>query len=85
METRNKRSTKTGLVIKSADDKTVTVLVSTLKQHDKYKKVFKSSKKYLTHVDTVPAKVGDKVTIQSCRPLSKRKHWRVISVEEIKS
>lgn len=80
MEDRNKRSTKTGVVVKSSGLNTVAVLVEDLKQHKKYKKIQQSSKNYLAHVDELELSVGDKVIIASCRPLSKRKHWRVVSV-----
>lgn len=80
MEDRNKRSTKTGVVLKSSGLNTVAVLVEDLKQHKKYKKTLQSSKKYLAHVEQTEVSVGDKVIIASCRPLSKTKHWRVVSV-----
>jgi len=80
MEDRNNRSTKTGIVVKSSGLKTVSVLVEDLKQHKKYKKTLDVSKKYLAHVEDLELVVGDKVAISSCRPLSKRKHWRVVSI-----
>lgn len=80
VEDRNKRSTKTGVVLKSSGLNTVAVLVEDLKQHKKYKKTLQSSKKYLAHVEQTEVSVGDKVIIASCRPLSKTKHWRVVSV-----
>jgi small subunit ribosomal protein S17 len=79
MTTRNKRRTKSGVVLKSSGLNTVSVLVETLSQHARYKKVYKASQKYLVHVDNEQeVKVGDKVEIVSCRPLSKRKNWRVL-------
>ena len=80
MEERNKRSTKSGIVVKSSGLKTVSVLVEDLTQHKKYKKTLDVSKKYLAHVEGLELVVGDKVSISSCRPLSKNKHWRVVSV-----
>jgi len=73
------RPTKVGRVIKLSDEKTVVVLVSTRKAHPKYKKVRVLSKKYLVHSENT-VKVGETVEISSCRPISKRKNWRLSSV-----
>ena len=57
--------------------KTVVVKVEKLKEHPKYKKRYKLSKKYKAHTDE-KHQVGDKVIIEECRPMSKEKRWRVI-------
>ena len=67
-----------GEVTSDKMDKTVSVLVTSVKTHSKYKKQYKSSKKYKAHDENNEYKVGDKVTIQECRPISKDKRWRVI-------
>ncbi|RJR10306.1 30S ribosomal protein S17 [Candidatus Parcubacteria bacterium] len=67
-----------GEVVSDKMDKTVTVLVTTIKAHSKYKKQYKSSKKYKAHDEKNEYKIGDKVVIEHCRPLSKDKRWRVI-------
>ena len=74
------RPTKTGVVVKKADEKTATILVSTLIKHPRYHKIIKRSKKYLSHIDSTDVAVGDKVEITSCRPISKRKSWRVTKI-----
>ena len=66
-----------GKVISDKMEKTVTVLVERLWQHPVYKKRIKKSKKYLCAKD-IKVKVGDKVIIEECRPISKRKKFRVI-------
>jgi small subunit ribosomal protein S17 len=43
------------------------------------KKTVRKSKRYHAHDATNERKVGDKVTIQECRPISKLKSWEVIS------
>jgi small subunit ribosomal protein S17 len=79
MLARNKRRTKSGVVLKLSSLNTISVLVETLSSHERYKKVFKTSKKYLVHLDIgQKVNVGDKINIVSCRPLSKRKNWRVL-------
>ena len=64
-----------GKVVSAANDKTITVLVETYKNHPKYHKRAKSSKKYCVHDEKNIAKVGDTVRIVETRPLSKTKHF----------
>ena len=59
-------------------DKTVVVSVTSIKTHSKYKKQYKSSKKYKAHDEKNQYREGDLVIIESCRPLSADKRWRVI-------
>jgi small subunit ribosomal protein S17 len=47
--------------------------------HPIYKKFIVRSKKYLAHDESNKVKVGDRVKIRECRPLSKRKRWEVVS------
>jgi len=63
-------------------EKTITVLVETVKQHPLYKKTIRTSKKYKAHDEKNEAKLGDVVRIMECRPLSKDKRWRLIEVVE---
>lgn len=64
-----------GRVVSSTNNKTITVLVETYKNHPLYHKRVKSSKKYCVHDETNKAKVGDTVRIVSTRPISKTKHF----------
>lgn len=57
---------------------TATVLVSRYVKHPKYKKYLKRTKKYHAHNPGNRAKEGDKVTIRSCRPLSKTKSFEIV-------
>lgn len=57
--------------------KTVVVRVERLKEHPKYKKRYKVSKKYKAHTNEAH-QIGDKVIIEECRPMSKEKRWRVV-------
>ena len=77
-----KISTKIGTVISDKSDKTVTVLVDRIKEHPIYKKKFKVSKKYQADDAANQYKIGDKVKIESCRPISKRKTFKVIEKVE---
>jgi small subunit ribosomal protein S17 len=68
----------TGIVISNKMQKTVVVRVERIKEHPKYKRRYKVYKKYKAHDEKGEFKVGDKVLIEECRPLSKEKRWRVI-------
>ena len=64
-----------GKVVNATNDKTISVLVETYKNHPLYHKRVKSSKKYCVHDEKNIAKVGDTVRIVETRPLSKTKHF----------
>ena len=68
-----------GRVTSAKSLKTATVLLERTKRHPLYRKDFASSKKYLVDVP-MPIKVGDIVEFVKCRPVSKRKHWKVTKV-----
>jgi small subunit ribosomal protein S17 len=72
----------TGRVVSDKMDKTVTVLVERQVMHPVIGKVVSRSKKYHAHNEGNDAKVGDKVVIQECRPLSRTKTWTVAKVAE---
>ena len=74
-------NTKTlqGTVVSDKMQKTVVVRVERFVKDPKYGKYLKSSKKYKAHNEDTNVKVGDKVTIRACRPLSKDKHFEVIT------
>jgi small subunit ribosomal protein S17 len=68
----------TGIVISNKMQKTVVVEVEKIKEHPKYRRMYKVHKKYKAHDEKGECKVGDKVIIEECRPMSKEKRWRVI-------
>lgn len=67
-----------GVVVSDKMDKTVVVKVARLVKHPKYRKFMKITKKFKAHDPENKAKVGDKVVIETCRPISKDKHFRII-------
>ena len=69
----------TGVVVSDKADKTVTVLVERRVMHPVYKKFIRRSKKYAAHDETNACKVGQKVSIQECRPISKSKRFEVVA------
>ncbi len=68
----------TGRVTSDKQDKTITVLVERRVMHPLYKKFIRRSKKYAAHDDANLCKEGDLVTIEECRPISKRKTWILV-------
>ena len=78
---KNQRSL-TGTVVSDKMDKTVTVLVERQVMHPTIGKVVKRTKKYHAHNDNNDAKMGDRVVIEECKPLSKTKAWRVAKLVE---
>ncbi|MFK7973354.1 MAG: 30S ribosomal protein S17 [Rickettsiaceae bacterium] len=68
-----------GTVESAASDKTISVRVERTYSHPLYKKIVRSSTKYAAHDEKNACKVGDKVKIQECRPLSKTKSWVVLA------
>jgi len=75
----NKKRQLQGVVI-NAKDKTINVEVISIKTHPKYKKQYKSSKKYKVHDEKELAKVGERVIFEECRPMSKTKRWRIANI-----
>ena len=74
--TANKR-TLTGRVVSDKMNKTVTVLVERRVKHPLYGKIMTRSQKYHAHDEKGEFKMGDLVTIEECRPISKTKAGRV--------
>ncbi|MEK7071575.1 MAG: 30S ribosomal protein S17 [Patescibacteria group bacterium] len=67
-----------GVVVSDKMDKTVVVSVSRFVKHPLYGKFYKVNKKYKAHDAENKYKVGDSVEIQSTRPISKDKHFKVV-------
>lgn len=67
-----------GVVTSDKANKTVTVLVERRVLHPKYHKYVKKSAKYAAHDEANACKIGDIVSIEECRPISKNKSWKVI-------
>jgi small subunit ribosomal protein S17 len=73
-----------GVVVSDKMQKTAVVLVERYVKHPKYQKFITKTKKYKAHDEKGIAKIGDKVTIQSCRPMSKDKSFMIITVNGAK-
>ena len=62
-------------VIISTHSKTIVVEVTRRVRHKLYKKIIKRTKKYHAHDENNEHKIGEKVTIQESKPISKIKSW----------
>jgi small subunit ribosomal protein S17 len=71
-----------GLVASDKMTKTVVVEVTRRMIHPVYHKYVKSRQRYKAHDENNDAKVGDRVLIEECRPLSRDKRWRVKQILE---
>lgn len=69
-----------GYVVSAGMNKSVAVLVERRVRHPLYGKFVKRSKKYHVHDEDNEAREGDFVVIEECRPVSKRKAWRLLRV-----
>ena len=69
--------TLVGEVVSSAMEKTISVQVERQVEHPLYKKYIRRSTKLLAHDEDNECNQGDTVAIEECRPLSKRKAWRL--------
>ena len=76
------KTTKVGLVTSNGADKSVVVRVENLVMHPLYQKFVRTTSKFMAHDEENTCNEGDRVLIEECRPLSKRKRWRVRKVIE---
>ena len=67
-----------GVVVSDKNDKTVVVEVERRFTHPLLKKTVRRSKKYHAHDEANHYKVGDIVSIEEARPLSRQKRWVVL-------
>jgi len=74
--------TLTGRVVSNKMNKTIAVEVERLVKHPRYGKYIRRTTKLLAHDETNDSREGDTVTIAECRPLSRSKSWRLVSVVE---
>lgn len=69
---------KKGIITSNKQNKTLIVTVHTYKNHPKYKKRYKTSKKYYVHnPENKKFEIGDNIVIQETKPISKLKRWTI--------
>ena len=74
--------TLVGQVVSDKMDKTMTVLVERRVKHPLYKKYIRRSSKLHAHDEENACRIGDLVSIEQCRPMSKSKSWRLHEILE---
>lgn len=81
-ENTEKLRTLSGRVISNKMDKSITVLVERFVKHPVYGKYIKRSTKLMAHDELNQCNEGDIVSITSCRPMSKKKTFKLVEVVE---
>ena len=71
-----------GIVKSDKMEKTIVVSVENTTLHPLYKKYVVRSKKLKAHDEKNEAKIGDRVRVVECRPISKEKCWRLDAILE---
>jgi small subunit ribosomal protein S17 len=74
--------TLTGKVVSNKMDKTIAVVIERLVRHETYGKYMRRRTKLLAHDEGNEAKEGDTVSITPCRPMSKHKSWKLLTIIE---
>ena len=69
-----------GIVISNKMQKTIVVKIEDRYSHATYSKTLIKTKKYLAHDELETCNVGDQVLVEECRPLSKRKRWKLLKI-----
>jgi small subunit ribosomal protein S17 len=70
----------TGRVVSDKMHKTIAVEIVRLVRHPTYGKYIRRTTKLLAHDENGASREGDLVIITPCRPLSRRKSWRLLEV-----
>jgi len=74
---RGKGTVKVGVVTSDRMTRTVVVKVERLVRHPEYHRFVKRTASFMAHDERDECHVGDTVEIVECRPISRRKRWRV--------
>ena len=69
-----------GIVVSNKMEKTIVVKIENRYSHPMYSKTMIKTKKYLAHDELGECNIGDQVLVQECRPLSKRKRWKLVKI-----
>ena len=81
VEKKEKKSI-TGKVVSNSMEKTITVSIERRLRHPLYNKYIYKTTKILVHDEEMVSKVGDIVSIQESKPISKNKSWILNKVIE---
>ena len=79
---RNLRKERIGVVVSNKMQKSIVVEIERREKHPIYGKVIKKTSRFMAHDEKEECNIGDTVRIMETRPLSKRKHWRLVEIIE---
>ena len=79
---RNLRKERIGVVVSNKMDKSIVVEIERREKHPIYGKFIKKTNRFMAHDEKEECNIGDTVRIMETRPLSKRKHWRLVEIIE---
>ena len=71
-----------GTVVRDSNNKTIIVKVERRVRHPLYKKTIRRSNSFHVHDEANTHKIGDKVRIIECKPISKKKSWSIVQEEK---
>lgn len=71
-----------GTVTSNKMEKSITVMVERREKHALYGKFITRSAKVHAHDENNDCNIGDRVTVEQCRPISKSKTWKLVEVVE---
>jgi small subunit ribosomal protein S17 len=80
--TEKAQRTLTGTVVSAKTAKTIAVEITRVLKHAQYGKYIRRTTRLLAHDEVGDAREGDTVTISQCRPISRRKSWRLVEVTQ---
>jgi small subunit ribosomal protein S17 len=81
-KTRSGKKEFIGIVKSDKMEKTIVVSIETLTLHPLYKKYVKRVKKVKAHDEKNTARIGDRVRVIECKPISREKCWKLVEVIE---
>lgn len=80
--TEKKARVLTGKVISNKMQDSIVVAIERKVKHPIYHKYLRRTTKVHADDPKNTCNIGDVVVVESCRPLSKTKHWRLIEIKE---
>lgn len=82
VEKKAHKKSRIGIVISDKMDKSIVIRTERLIRHKLYGKFIRRQVKYMADDPESLCSIGDLVMIEECRPLSKRKRWRLRKIVE---
>ncbi|OIO39494.1 MAG: 30S ribosomal protein S17 [Candidatus Omnitrophica bacterium CG07_land_8_20_14_0_80_50_8] len=76
----NLRKKRTGIVLSNRMKKTIVVQIKRKTRHSLYGKIIEKASKFKVHDEKNSAQIGDEVSIEETRPVSKDKRWRLVKI-----